>query len=174
MVGHGARGNPVNKRDEMLSLTDMWHAAREKHVQDGNDGDEFYTRRPVLWLASKDSRRLFEFLVLSLNVRNSDLLKTTKGVGGNTLAHWQIGLAYAKYLSPEFHIVHKEVTDAIREQRDSNAIVYPLWLHLSLENTLHAVSLAAGGIGFSICSSCIGISLVSGVRVYEERAASFL
>jgi len=29
------------------------------------------------------------------------LVKTTRGKGGGTWAHWQIALAYAKYLSPE-------------------------------------------------------------------------
>lgn len=31
-------------------------------------------------------------------------ISTKRGVNGVTFAHWQIAMAYAKYLSPEFHV----------------------------------------------------------------------
>ncbi|MDR6447446.1 hypothetical protein J2794_003562 [Paraburkholderia terricola] len=45
----------------------------------------------------------------TLNVRSSDIMKSTRGKGGGTYAHWQIALAYAKYLSPELHMQVNEV-----------------------------------------------------------------
>jgi hypothetical protein len=35
-----------------------------------------------------------------------DVLETKRGYGGGTFAYWQIALAYAKYLSPEFYRGH--------------------------------------------------------------------
>ena len=42
-------------------------------------------------------------------VRGADLLSKTYGRNGETFAHWQIALAYAKYLSPELHMAVNEV-----------------------------------------------------------------
>jgi hypothetical protein len=39
-----------------------------------------------------------------LNVHLTDILKTARGRGGGTWGHWQIALAYAKYLDPDLHI----------------------------------------------------------------------
>ena len=88
-------GEVIRDRNEMLSLTDMWKA---------QGGDP--ARQPANWLASADARRFIEVLS-ELNPRNSgiDLVKTVRGgKSPGTWAHWQIALAYAKYLSPEFHM----------------------------------------------------------------------
>jgi hypothetical protein len=54
-----------------------------------------------------------------LNTPLEGVLKSTKGRYGGTYAHWQIALAYAKYLSPEFHIWCNEVVrDRFIEMRD--------------------------------------------------------
>jgi len=36
------------------------------------------------------------------NVGLSDIINSKSGCNGGTFAHWQLALAYAKYLSPEF------------------------------------------------------------------------
>jgi hypothetical protein len=36
-------------------------------------------------------------------------LKTKRGVGGGTWAHWQLALSYAQYLSPELHLAVNQV-----------------------------------------------------------------
>ena len=95
----------INSRDDMLSLTDMWKAA-------GSDP----SRNPAEWLRSADATRLIDFLRDILNMGKShiapnagksgnELFKSQRG-GKNpgTWAHWHIGLAYARYLSPEFHV----------------------------------------------------------------------
>lgn len=81
-------GAMIRDRNEMLSLTDMWRAH-------GSDP----ARQPANWLVSADARHFIEVL----NPGNSGVM-TKRGKGGGTFAHWQIGLAYAKYLSPEFHM----------------------------------------------------------------------
>lgn len=95
----------IHDRSEMLCLTDMWRAQ-------GSDP----ARKPIEWLDSADGKRFCETVAEVLNplksfkVGNSHFeenqLVTTKKGGNNagTWAHWQIGLAYAKYLSPEFHM----------------------------------------------------------------------
>ncbi len=38
------------------------------------------------------------------NMPVGHIISAGRGRTGSTFAHWQIGLAYAKYLSPEFHM----------------------------------------------------------------------
>jgi hypothetical protein len=92
-------GMRIRNRDEMLCLTDMWRAA----------GGDDASKRPVDWLRSVEAQHFIEFLSENLNVEISHLLQIEQGRTGATWAHWQIGLAYAKYLSPEFHAWCNEV-----------------------------------------------------------------
>jgi hypothetical protein len=104
-------GKPVRVRDEMLSLTDMWKVA-------GSDR----AKRPVNWLDSKQAKELTQFLAETQEVRNSDLLEKAAGNpqtgdGGGTYAHWHLAMAYAKYLSPAFHIACNKIVRAHMESR---------------------------------------------------------
>ena len=65
-------------------------------------------RDPRQW-KRKEGSQFVESLTKKLNVPVGNILKTVKGRYGGTYAHWQIALAYAKYLSPEFHIWCNEV-----------------------------------------------------------------
>jgi len=85
-------GEVIRDRNEMLSLTDMWRAA---------GGDE--ARRPANW-ARKEGAEFIAFLADADNVPVGHIIKSERGRNGATFAHWQIALAYAKYLSPEFHM----------------------------------------------------------------------
>ncbi len=76
-----------------MNLTHMWKAV---------DGRK--SQKPKYWLRLPHTHRFLESLAKKLNTGLSRLLKTTRGRYGGTYAHWQIALAYAKYLSPEFHI----------------------------------------------------------------------
>lgn len=98
------RGSVIQIDGEMLSLTDMWRAA-------GADA----SKRPVEWLRSKAAGDFIEHL--ELMVGNSHLLHVESGRGGSTMAHWHIGLAYAKYLSPAFHVWCNEVVRAHMDGR---------------------------------------------------------
>ena len=90
----------------MVSLTDMWRAA-------GSPRD----RRPAEWGRSAEAGRLIEHIVdvAGMGISHSDIFATkSSGLsgGGQTWAHWHIAMAYAKYLSPEFHVWCNEVVRA--------------------------------------------------------------
>lgn len=89
-------GIEVHDRGEMLCLTDMWKA------QGSPDG-----RGPNDWRALSATAEFVEHVALVLNAGNSgnELFEVKRGGRTpGTWAHWQIALAYAKYLSPEFHM----------------------------------------------------------------------
>ncbi|WP_421958081.1 KilA-N domain-containing protein [Pseudodesulfovibrio senegalensis] len=57
-----------------------------------------------------DTTNFINALVKELKCASqAQLVKITKGRYGGTLAHWQIALAYAKYLSPKFHIAANKI-----------------------------------------------------------------
>ena len=100
-------GSPIAERDEMLSLTDMWTAARRKHVEDGGDPGYFESRRPSDWRILPEAKRFIAALAQSTNAGKSGIGLIEAARGGKTpgtYAHWQIGLAYAQYLSADFHM----------------------------------------------------------------------
>ncbi len=84
----------------MLSLTDMWEAA-------GSDP----SKRPADW-ARKEGAEFIAHMEAVLNMPVGHIIRAQRGRNGGTWAHWQIGLAYAKYLSPEFHMWCNEVVRA--------------------------------------------------------------
>lgn len=86
-------GVEIHDRNEMLCLTDMWRAQGSDPAQ-----------RTSKWFELPTTRRFLEHVALVLNVRESDLLKSAPGRGGATYAHWQVAMAYAKYLSDDFHM----------------------------------------------------------------------
>lgn len=70
------------------------------------------TKDPRRWFDTEQSRQLVEALVKKLHVAKNDIIKTSRARvdrGGGTWAHWQLAVAYAKYLSPEFHLAVNEV-----------------------------------------------------------------
>jgi len=102
-------GDVINARAEMLSLTDMWRAAKSDHA-----------RQPSNWLASADAKRFIETLdILEPGNSGVQTKRGGRGVGGSTFAHWQIALAYAKYLSPAFHMWCNTV---VRERMEGRSI----------------------------------------------------
>jgi len=85
-------GTEVRAIGERLNLTDMWKAAGSQSGRGPND-----------WLALTSSKEFIEHVQLIAG-NHGNLVATKTGRNGRTEAHWQIGLAYAKYLSPEFHM----------------------------------------------------------------------
>lgn len=85
---------PINIRisDNMISLTDMWKA------QGSPDA-----RRPSDWLALPETLKLLPVLASELNAEISGIYEARKGKGGGTFGIPKLALAYAEYLSPEFH-----------------------------------------------------------------------
>lgn len=62
-------------------------------------------KEPKEWNKLDSTKKLIE----SINGGKSPVLKTKRGVGGGTWAHWQLALSYAQYLSPELHQVVNQV-----------------------------------------------------------------
>ncbi|WP_029461240.1 KilA-N domain-containing protein [Solidesulfovibrio alcoholivorans] len=89
-------GQAVKTNDEMVSLTDLWKA---------NGGGE--KKKPRRWLEAESVQDLIKALAKKEGVRKSSLLKVKKGVG--TYGHWQLALAFAKWLSPEMHMAANAV-----------------------------------------------------------------
>lgn len=85
-------GFPIRDRGEMLSLTDMWRAS-------GSDD----SKRPYEW-SRKEGAAFIEAVALAHNTPVERIYSAARGKGGATFAHWQIGIAYAKYLSHDFHM----------------------------------------------------------------------
>lgn len=84
-------GVTINVDGDKLLLTDMWRAAGSRNG-----------KQPYEWLRQDGTKVFVEYLETTGLARS--LTKTTEGRNGGTWAHWQIGMAYAKYLSPKFHV----------------------------------------------------------------------
>lgn len=100
------RGAVIRDRNEHLCLTDMWKAAgrpENKAVAD--------------WRKLPGCERFVEHIAAAYNVGLSHVFDTERGRSGGTWSHWQIALAYAQYLSPEFHAWCNEVVRAHMEGR---------------------------------------------------------
>jgi hypothetical protein len=97
----------IQRWDEMLSLTDMWKAA-------GKD----LSKQPAKWREQEATKAFVEHLEVILPKTEDGLYQVVRR-GGNeapdTRAHWQIGLAYAKYLSPEFRL---QCNTVVRERME--------------------------------------------------------
>lgn len=90
-------GHPVKTGPEgLVSLTDLFSAAKGAGQAEGK-------RDPRRWKL-QDGAPFIDFVREQLNVPLRDIYQATKGKGGGTYAHWQIALAYAKYLSPALHM----------------------------------------------------------------------
>ena len=82
----------ISARGEMMNLTDMWKAAGKPSG-----------RAPADWREVTTTIEFVEHFALTAGGAGN-LFVTRQGRSGGTFAHWQIGLAYAKYLSPGFHM----------------------------------------------------------------------
>lgn len=91
--GFAYNGVSIRNRSERLNLTDMWKAS-------GSPSG----RGPADWLALTSTAEFVEHVALIAGNPGNMLTETKVGRAGGTWSHWQIGLAYAKYLSPEFHM----------------------------------------------------------------------
>ncbi len=91
-------GQRIRSKDGLICLTDLWKAAEKPSGK----------HDPRRW-KEKAGKDFLNSIVKKLNVPPRDVYKTTRGRYGATFAHWQIALAYAKYLSHELHMHVNEV-----------------------------------------------------------------
>lgn len=85
----------------LVSLTDIYAAAEREGVSDGKQSPYEWSRR--------DGTNFIAFVAENLNTAQRRIYQSKRGKGGGTFAHWQIALAYAKYLSPALHMQVNEV-----------------------------------------------------------------
>lgn len=119
-------GAAIRIDDDKLNLTDMWRAAGSPE-----------NREPYNW-ARKEGTAFIEAVSLNLNLPDSQVLTSTRGKNGGTTAHWQIGLAYAKYLSPEFHMWCNTV---VRERMEGGQAPTDMHRHLNDPGALRGLLL---------------------------------
>lgn len=101
------KSQSIREDGEFLCLTDMWRAAGAVD-----------SKQPAEWLRSAGAQTFIEALPGILGISQDDILRTVRGgTSPGTWAHWQVGMAYAKYLSPEFHAWCNEVVRAVMQGR---------------------------------------------------------
>ncbi|KQT59976.1 hypothetical protein ASG52_19820 [Methylobacterium sp. Leaf456] len=103
-------GKPIHDRGEMVSLTDMWRAA-------GADP----SKQPAKWRELPSTRDFAAHLADVILRKSEDgLFESRRGVGGGTWAHWQLALAYARYLNHDFHAwANKVVRERMQEMHEA-------------------------------------------------------
>ncbi len=99
---------PVDE-SRMISLTEIWRAC-------GSDE----SLRPAAWKRLPVAKKFIDRLRERSNVRESHIWVSRRGKhGGGVWAHWQVAMAYAKHLSPEFHqLVNEAFRQYAREHQD--------------------------------------------------------
>lgn len=98
---------------KLVNMTNLWKAA---------GGDK--SKQPKFWLRRGTTLEFLASLAGKVKVTQDHLLTMKRGKGGGTFAHWQIALAYAKYLSPEFHIAaNKIIKRYIEEEIDPSKAI---------------------------------------------------
>jgi len=175
-------GKPIKTNDAgLVSLTDLYQAAQAAGWADSK-------RDPRRWKL-QDGEQFIAFVSANLNVPLRDIYKTAKGKGGGTFAHWQIALAYAKYLSPELHMQVNEVYARVQsgdvtlaaEIADKAKPADAEWLARRVQGTVARNSLtstlAAHGVngkGFADCTNAIYKNVLGGKKseVCAERGLS--
>lgn len=106
-------GEVINQREQMVSLTDMWRAA-------GSPAN----MEPYNW-ARKEGASFVAAVTVTHNLPDSQVMTKKRGKSGATFAHWQIALAYAKYLNHEFHMWCNTVVRERMEGRSVSVGVLP-------------------------------------------------
>jgi hypothetical protein len=85
------KGVTIRACKEMLCLTDLWRAAGSPE-----------NKAPFEW-SRKEGSDFIEFVKKNLNTADGRIYQADRGRGGATWACKQLFMAYAKYLSHEFH-----------------------------------------------------------------------
>lgn len=92
--------------NRFIDVTQMWRAV-------GSPANKEFRA----W-KRKDGASFIRDLAKSLNVPQGHVFQSSRGRTGRTWAHWQVAVAYAKYLSNEFH---RFVNEAFREWAQEKA-----------------------------------------------------
>ena len=96
------------EKDGLYSLTNLWKQSKNTN-----------SSKPSFWLRTNPTKKFIAHLEKNTRVDSSKLVKITHGDNGGTYAHWQVALAYAKFLSPALHLKVNQVFKE-RLQEDEN------------------------------------------------------
>ena len=88
--------------DSLISLTYLWKLAGKNPHQ-----------HPKFWRKQAHTAAFIEKVSKGVEITTPITTQVGKGKPQGTYAHWQIALAYAKYLSPELHMAVNEVYQEI-------------------------------------------------------------
>jgi len=165
-------GQPLKTNDAgLVSLTDLYQAAKAVGQAEGK-------QNPANW-ARRDGEQFIGFVREQLNVSQRHIYVGTRGKGGGTFAHWQIALAYAKYLSPELHMQVNEVYARFKagdvtlaaEIADKAKPADAEWLARRVQGTVArnqlTSTLSAHGVagkGFADCTNAIYRNVLGGKK----------
>jgi hypothetical protein len=83
---------------ERICLTDMWRASGSV------EGKEVWR-----WAETEQAKQWINFVTDNFNLAKNEVWIVDRGQRGSTWAHWQIALAFARYLSHELHAYMNEV-----------------------------------------------------------------
>jgi len=182
-------GQPLKTNTEgLVSLTDLFKAAQAAGQADGKLDPRQWARKPKATRSGSSGRTahvagpghdFVVFVAEQLNVGASHIYRATKGKGGGTFAHWQIALAYAKYLSPELHMQVNQVYARFKsgdvtlaaEIADKAKPADAEWLARRVQGTVArnqlTSTLAAHGVagkGFADCTNAIYRHVLGGKK----------
>lgn len=102
----------------LVSLNDLYAAAQAESLAAGKLDPKEWGRMPrektsgssgKVSVSGGPGRDFIDFVATNLKADAGHIYRTQRGKGGGTFAHWQIALAYAKYLSPALHMQVNEV-----------------------------------------------------------------
>lgn len=127
------KAQAIREDGEFLCLTDMWRAAEATE-----------SKRPAEWLRHEATQDFASYVADSKGVGAAHILRREHGnprtgEGGATWAHWQLAMAYAKYLSPEFHAWCNEVVRAVMQGRAPGHVDIQALLRETIPVLLEAV-----------------------------------
>ncbi|MBP2233410.1 hypothetical protein J2847_006748 [Azospirillum agricola] len=184
-------GKELIRRDEngFWNLTDMWRAAGANRHQ-----------KPYEWQRQPDVQRFVKAVEgqyhAEITAKKSaeekagnarlfpDAVRQTLGRTGATWAHWQVALAYARYLSPQFHMW---ANDTVRRVLDADpALVEEMFDRMSAQQQKHTAermegkvarrkftdTLQAHGVspkGYALCTEAIQAPIL-GMSTREAKA----
>jgi hypothetical protein len=100
------------KDNQLVNLTKTWKAVGSPK-----------NKAPWDWERGKAATQFIETVAEKLNLEKSQVFFPQRGKNGGRYAHWQIFLAYAKYLSPDFHMwANHVVKERFEEMVDPDLI----------------------------------------------------
>jgi len=103
---------PFNGSEFFINIADG-NMVKLNHIYEISGSER--GKKPAEWNKLESTKNLIK----SIKRDETPIIKTKRGTGGGTWAHWQLALSYAQYLSPELHgIVNNVFKERLEETID--------------------------------------------------------